>query len=421
MPTSYRWMVVVVVALVVVVGGAVGAYLLTARDRPEGTLDTDLSGVTVSEAAPTTPAPKPPPEEEEHASGRLCWRFFGGDPQRALARPKLDLGLPAKPLLWTRTFGSYIEYPPSYCNGMLYVNTFEGDTIALDAETGEIAWRTHIGTEKPSTPAIDGPRLIVSSKDGAVRGVSRKNGKLLWTVQTAGKVESSPAVVDGFAYFGSTDGRLFAVRSDTGRIRWAYDTGGRINASPSIFGDRVCISTYAGSIVCVRRETGEEIWTTYVRRDTFRDESFYASPSTDGARIYAVSRSGTVVGLDARDGDVVWTSRVGGYGYTTPAVADGVVYVGGFDGILRALRATTGAELWRTRAVSGRILGAPVVVGKFVYFAVLEKRTYAARVSDGTIVWRLPMGRYSPVIATESRYFFSVNGRLIAFRGRNTR
>jgi hypothetical protein len=29
------------------------------------------------------------------------------------------------------------------------------------------------------------------------------------------------------------------------------------------------------------------------------------------------------------------------------------------------------------------------------------------------------MGRYSPVIATESRYFFSVNGRIIAYRGRH--
>jgi outer membrane protein assembly factor BamB len=171
--------------------------------------------------------------------------------------------------------------------------------------------------------------------------------------------------------------------------------------------------------VCLNKDTGSEIWTTYVSRDTFRDESFYASPSTDGARLYVVSRSGTVVALDATDGDVLWTSRVGGYGYTTPAVASGAVYVGGFDGILRAFRATTGGEIWRTRAVAGRILGAPVVVGNLVYFAVLEGKTYAVRRSDGRIVWTLPMGRYSPVIATETRYFFSLNGRLIAYAGRH--
>jgi hypothetical protein len=61
------------------------------------------------------------------------------------------------------------------------------------------------------------------------------------------------------------------------------------------------------------------------------------------------------------------------------------------------------------------------VVGKLVYFAVLERKTFAARRADGRIIWTLPMGRYSPVIATETRYFFSVNGRLIAYRGRHVR
>ncbi len=419
MPRAFVWILVAVAVLATALFGLAIGVALVDKDRPTGALDTDLEGVTVSEAPPPQAEPEPPPEQEP-TSDRRCWRSFGADPQRSLARPDVKLGLPEKPWIWTRTFPSYIEYPPSYCDGTLYVNTFEGDTIALDAETGDIRWRSTAGTEKPSTPAIDGPRLIVSSKDGAVRGHSRATGRVLWTVETAGKVESSPVVVDGLAYFGSTDGRLFAVHSDTGGVKWAYNTGGRINASPSLFGGRACISTYAGSVVCVRKDTGEEIWTTYVRRDTFRDESFYASPSTDGARIYTVSRSGTVVALDARNGRVVWTDDVGGLGYTTPAVADGRVYVGGFDGIVRALQATSGHEIWRTRRVPGRILGAPVVIGDHVFFAVLEKRTYAARLSDGKIVWRLPMGRYSPVIATERTYFFSVNGRLLAYRGQRT-
>jgi eukaryotic-like serine/threonine-protein kinase len=125
-----------------------------------------------------------------------------------------------------------------------------------------------------------------------------------------------------------------------------------------------------------------------------------------------------VVALDAANGNVVWTGRVGGLGYTTPAVSKDRVFVGGFDGRIRALRATTGAELWSTW-VGGRILGAPVVIGENVFFSTLEKRTYAVRASDGKVVWRLPLGKYSPGIATERTYFFSLNGRLMAFRGRD--
>ena len=418
MPKALVWILAAVAVLVVALGGLAIAISLATPDETTGGLDTGLTDVTVSEGTTPEPVPTPVPEPEPTADKR-CWLSFGGDPQRSLSRPTFDLGIPVRKILWTRGLGGYIEYPPSYCEGTLYVNTFEGETFAIEAATGKVRWKRSFAGTKPSTPAIDGPRLIVSSQDGTVTALDRDRGRPLWQVRTSGKVESSPVVVDGLVYFGSTDGRLFAVAAETGRIRWAYDTGGRINASPSLYGRRVCISTYAGSVFCLDKNTGARLWSTYIRRDSFRYESFYASPSTDGARIYTVARSGKVVALDAEDGSLVWTARVGGLGYTTPAIGHGFVFVGGFDGTLRALRATSGQEVWQADR-GGRILGAPVVVGDLVFFSTLEKRTYAARVSDGRIVWRLPLGRYSPGIATERTYYFSLNGRLIAVRGRNT-
>ena len=69
--------------------------------------------------------------------------------------------------------------------------------------------------------------------------------------------------------------------------------------------------------------------------------------------------------------------------------------------------------------MGGRILGAPVIVGDLVFFSTLETETYAARTSDGKIVWRYGLGKYSPGIATERAYYFSLNGMLVAFRGRD--
>ena len=79
-----------------------------------------------------------------------------GDPQRSLARPAFDLGIPVRKIEWTRGLESYIEYPPSYCEGTLYVNAFEGEVFAIDATNGKIRWRRDFGGTKPSTPAIDG-------------------------------------------------------------------------------------------------------------------------------------------------------------------------------------------------------------------------------------------------------------------------
>ena len=199
-------------------------------------------------------------------------------------------------------------------------------------------------------------------------------------------------------------------------MRWAYDTGGRINSSPSLARGRICITTYAGSIFCLRQSNGTKLWSTYVKRDAFRYESFYASASTDGERLYTIARSGKIVALDAATGNVLWTDEVNSLGYSTPAVGRDRIFVGDFNGGLRAYRKTDGQLLWRT-VVGGRILGGAVVVGDLVFFSTLETETYAARVSDGKVVWRFPIGKYSPGIATERAYYFTLNGILVSFSG----
>ena len=388
-------------------------------NRPGGKLETAVTDVTVVAPPPTTETEPPvtvaPPEPDVD---KRCWTMFGGGPRRDLSRPAIDLGVPAAKPFWARGLKEYIEYPPSYCDGVLYVNTFRGDTWAIEAETGKVVWKKVSSAPKPSTPAIAGDKLIVSSKDGTVTALTRKSGKLVWQLRTNAKVESSPAVADDTVYFGATDGRLFAVDVESGRIRWAYDTGGRINSSPSLADGRVCITTYAGSIFCLRQRTGEKLWSTYVKRDTFRYESFYASASTDGERLYTIARSGRIVTLDADTGRVIWTDQVNSLGYSTPAVGRDRIFVGDFNGGLRAYEKTNGRLLWRAH-VGGRILGAPVVVGDLVFFSTLETETYAARTSDGKIVWHYGLGKYSPGIATERAYYFSLNGMLVAFRGRN--
>jgi outer membrane protein assembly factor BamB len=239
----------------------------------------------------------------------------------------------------------------------------------------------------------------------------------VWRIRVPGKVESSPVVVDDTAYFGSTEGRLYAVNARTGNVRWAYNTGGRMNASPSIYENRVCISTYAGSIFCLDRRNGRKLWSTYIKRNAFSYESFYASASTDGQRLYTTSRAGKIVALSAGSGRVLWTHQMDDWGYATPAIAHGRVFVGGFDGRVRALRATDGRVAWEV-PVGGAVLAPALVVGELVFVSTRPNfETVGLRASDGKIVWRHKKGAYSPGIATDRHYYFSLQGTLIAYRG----
>jgi outer membrane protein assembly factor BamB len=412
-----------VAALVLVVAGVAAAFALRLNDRPEDSIDTELKGISVSTAADTdtsetletTTTTEDPPSKPEPDPER-CWKEFGGNPQRTLSLD-VNLGRPKK-ALWSRGVKGLMEYPPSFCDGKLYVNTQStGRTTAYDARTGELLW-TRTGGPKASTPAIAGPRLVVTSQDGTVLGLNRENGRTLWKIETSARVESSPVVLNNVAYFGATDGRLFAVNVPTGSIRWAYNTGGRINASPSVWGNRICITTYAGSIFCLRRSDGAKLWSTYVKRGVVGYESFYSSPSTDGKRLYTAARSGKLVALDATSGRIVWTASLGGLTYPTPALADGKLYLGTRSGNFNSYDAATGRLRW-SRYV-GPVAGSALVVGDLVFVSSVTKHTYALRTSDGKTVWRFNAGRFVPGIATDRMYYMSLNGLLIAYRAENS-
>ena len=271
-----RFLLAVGALVVVLVVGAAGAWLVLEPSEPSGSIDTDLEGVTT--LVPKKPPKKPrKPRRPVVTNEEPCWEEFGGDPQRSLSRVRIQLGKPTR-AIWARAMGSYMEYPPSYCDGTLYVNTFRGRTAAFDARTGRLLWsRKHRGA-KHSTPAIAGQRLIVSSKSGSVRALDRETGALLWQLRTSAKIESSPVAIGNTVYFGATDGRLYAVNVATGAVRWAYDTGGRINASPSIWGDRICISTYAGSLFCLDRRDGSKAMEPVLQPRLFPQRELLCQP-----------------------------------------------------------------------------------------------------------------------------------------------
>jgi outer membrane protein assembly factor BamB len=209
-----------------------------------------------------------------------------------------------------------------------------------------------------------------------------------------------------------------AIWLATGKPRWIYDLQGRISSRPSVVGNRVCITTYTGAVGCFSRRDGHKLWLNFYRRDAVQWEGFYASPSTDGSRIFTVALSGTVYALSVRDGHTLWTYHLNALTYGTPSISHGRVFVATLGGGIYAFRTTTGTLIW-SKSIPGRVLGPTLVSGPRVFYSTLEGRTYAADVRNGKTVWQFAAGKYAPGISTASRYYFSLNGLLVAFRGKN--
>ena len=109
---------------------------------------------------------------------------------------------------------------------------------------------------------------------------------------------------------------------------------------------------------------------------------------------------------------VRWTYPVGGFVFTSPTVADGVVYAGSvdWDNSLYALDASTGARLWSYPA-SPYVSEAPAVVKGVVYVSSCtgdHDALYALNASSGAPLWSYPLYcGSSPAVADGVAYVSS--------------
>ena len=82
-----------------------------------------------------------------------------------------------------------------------------------------------------------------------------------------------------------------------------------------------------------------------------------------------------------------WQFHTSAQVLSSPAVADGVVYVGSSDHYLYALDAATGALKWKFKT-GGRITSSPAVSGGFILFGSYDSNFYAVDAATGQLKWK---------------------------------
>ena len=125
-----------------------------------------------------------------------------------------------------------------------------------------------------------------------------------------------------------------------------------------------------------------------------------------------------VAGSVPSNGQLLWNYTITGYeGYvdSSPAVANGVVYVGSYDNNLYALNATTGAKVWNygTQAPTS----SPAVANGVVYVGSDDNNLYALNATTGAKLWSYTTGGYvdsSPAVAKGVVYVGSDDGNVYA-------
>ena len=84
---------------------------------------------------------------------------------------------------------------------------------------------------------------------------------------------------------------------------------------------------------------------------------------------------------------IKWKFKVNGEAISSPAVADGKVYVGSTDGNLYAIDLQAGTQKWKFHT-EARVTSSPAVDGGSVYFGSYDGMFYAVDAASGKLKWK---------------------------------
>lgn len=238
---------------------------------------------------------------------------------------------------------------------------------------------------------------------------------LVWKFKANGPIIGSPVIDNGTVFIGSLDSTLYALDLSTGKVKWKLPTGGAIRSSVCIDQNRLYLLNSDGLLYRVSQDSGKvdgffQTMNGYMgERQYDHADYFNSTPVIVDSTIY-FGAGEYIYALSITDGYLRWTYKTGDLVHTKPAIHNGWLYAGSFDGNLYALDVRTGNLKWKFKTTGkysfpkGEVMGNPVVAGGMVFVGARDYNLYAIDVRGGYCNWMksFPNGWALPVTVNDS-------------------
>lgn len=261
-------------------------------------------------------------------------------------------------------------------------------------------------TAAPSSAVPSGLGVYDGAGNGAFYKLDAASGAFRWRFQTHGRSIPAPgAVADGIVYFGSSDTNVYALQAATGSLLWKFQTGGPVLTSPVIAAGTVYVGSADGNVYALDAKSGTKLWSYFAGN---ANEAITPSTSVvDQGIVYASSSDNSshsyLFALNAKTGKQLWRIQVDSQVFTSPQIANGLIYIASFaisqqtgptvtDSFAYAFNAKDGSQRWRSAKVSDFILAAPTVANGAVYFGSRNTMIYALNAENGALLWQQSAG-----------------------------
>ncbi|MGE0703725.1 MAG: PQQ-binding-like beta-propeller repeat protein [Vicinamibacterales bacterium] len=346
-----------------------------------------------------------------HASAD--WPQFRGNHQLtgvATSAPPATLKV-----LWSLDLQDSMDSSPAIVDGVAYVGTMNGDLVAVDMAAGKVRWKYSTGASiAESSPAVANATVFIGDSSGVLHAVNTADGLARWSFKTDLDIRSSPVVAGDLVLAGSTDGHLYAVEIASGRQRWRTPTDGPVQATPAIHDGIAYIAGCDESFRGIRISDGADVMRIPAGANTG------ASPVIDGSRAYVGTYNSEVLAFDLEEQTVLWRyenpDRQFPY-YSSAALVDGRVIVGGRDRLVHAIDARTGEPAW-TFTTRARVDSSPAAAAGRIYIGSSDGRFYVVDAASGKQLWEFEAGgaiTASPAISDGKVVVGTTDGVLYCF------
>ncbi len=345
-----------------------------------------------------------------------AWYQFRGNQQLTGASGAANTPKTLK-TIWTFDAGGSIESSAAVVGGSVFVGSHKGELVALGLDNGSVYWRYNAGREiGESSPFYHGADELVYVGDlgGVLHAVGARDGRPAWTFKTGGEIKSSPVAVGNRVLIGSYDQHLYCLNAKTGALLWKFKTNGPVHATPAVVNGVAYIAGCDEVFRAIRVADGKEVF--QVASGAYTG----ASPAVAGGSAYYGTFDNEVLAVNLRSRSVSWRykhpERQFPF-YSSAAVANGRVVVGGRDKLVHCLSAATGKSLW-TFSTRARVESSPAIAGGRVYIGSNDGRFYVLDLSSGALLWEFNAGAplsASPGLGSGRVVIGSQDGRLYCF------
>ena len=325
-------------------------------------------------------------------------------------------------LRWKSAFLGFVPVQsPAVSGGLVYIGTLDARIYAINTSTGAQVWQAHMGANASASPVVAGGFVYDADYSGSVWSFNATTGapNPSWgggtgSVQpdTAGGLPflASPTVDSAAAalyigegdLFGPRASSLFALSTSDGSTLWshAFPAGGTqtnhgaILSTAAATGGRVYVPvTYLTSaagntdeVIDAFTAAGTPVWSVDLHQDSPGTPYVPSSPAVANGVLYIGDQFELVAIVASpaasNDGSLLWrhdieagnpTIAIDGISPTSPAVANGVVYITGHgatgtaQGVLEARNAQSGGLIFHA-ALPDYVFSSPAVASGRVYF-----------------------------------------------------